>query len=66
MIGQISYRVVSKNGKWAIIEDSTGLTVQMGAQREMNRICKKLNKGSGFTGFTPTFFVETSRRVIAA
>jgi hypothetical protein len=61
-----AYSVIEKNGKHLILESETGQTVQRGARREMDRMCKKLNNGAGFTGFTPSFFVGSSRKMATA
>jgi hypothetical protein len=46
-------------GLHAIIEKATELTVaSYGSLIDARQICRSLNLGSGFNGFTPTFFCQ--------
>jgi hypothetical protein len=55
----MSYRVEHQNNVYHIIEKATEQTVaSYQSSREARRVCRSLNLGSGFSGFTPTFFCE--------
>ena len=53
----MSYRVEKEKGQYQIIEKDTELVVmELKAHEEARVLCRSLNLGSGFDGFTPTFF----------
>lgn len=57
----MSYVVKTENKKPVILEKDTGLHIYFGGtRREINALVRKLNLGSGFQGFTPTFFARQS------
>lgn len=55
----MTYRVLKEKEEYAIVEKDTDLVVQrLKDQAEARDLCRSLNLGSGFNGFTPAFFVE--------
>lgn len=55
----MSYRVSKVKGTntYNIVEKSSELVVQtMDDEKEARKLCRSLNLGAGFNGFTPTFF----------
>ena len=57
----MSYVVKTENKKPFILEKDTGLHIYFcGTRREINALVRKLNLGSGFQGYTPTFFARQS------
>ena len=45
-----------------IVETTTDLTVKTGLSRtEAKELCRHLNFGGGFDGWTPTFFLEKNK-----
>ncbi len=53
----MSYRVVTKSGQVEVVEKGTELVVHQGLDADFaRRLCRGLNLGHGFNGFTPTFF----------
>jgi hypothetical protein len=54
----MSYSVIENGGTYDILEKDTGIIIEL---KETNKthirsICRKLNLGSGFNGWTPGFF----------
>jgi len=57
----MSYRVKKTKGKpkFNIIEKDTELVVHtLNNETEARKLCRSLNLGSGFNGFTPPFFTK--------
>lgn len=55
----MSYKVIENDGKHNIIESGTDLIVHtVKSKEEATKLCRSLNLGSGFAGFTPPFFTE--------
>lgn len=53
----MSYYVKGNGKKFDIIEKDTELTIiSKTNEREANKLCRSLNLGAGFNGFTPNFF----------
>jgi hypothetical protein len=55
----MSYNVVLlKDNHFGLIENDSGTTIHLGNRKEkqVRDICRKCNLGSGFNGFTPSFF----------
>lgn len=53
----MSYNVKEKSGTFEVIERGTDLVVaSRTSNEEARRLARSLNLGSGFNGFTPTFF----------
>jgi hypothetical protein len=53
----MSYNVKQKSGTFEIIERDTNLVVaSKNTNEEARSMARSLNLGSGFNGFTPTFF----------
>ena len=53
----MSYKVQNDKAKFEIVEKDTSLVVARPANKvEANTLCRSLNLGSGFNGFTPEFF----------
>lgn len=53
----MSYKVVANaKGTFDILENSTGTTIELGFPENRARdLCRKVNLGSGFNGWTPPF-----------
>lgn len=61
----MSYSVVKNKSKptFDIIEKETDLTMKLNLdEKEARKVCRKLNLGGGFNGFTPTFFTEDFKK----
>lgn len=55
----MSYKVEIEVSQYQIVEGTTGLIVQTyNKEREARNMCRNLNLGSGFQGFTPSFFAK--------
>lgn len=55
----MSYRVQKENGIFLIVEKDTDQIIRRcGCEREARDLCRSLNLGSGFNGFTPSFFLQ--------
>jgi len=56
----MTYSVVKSNKNfYNLLEKDTGLVIELSETEKRARdYCRKLNLGSGFNGFTPTFFTE--------
>ncbi len=53
----MGYRVNDNKGLFEIIEKGSELIVAKNAEKDVaTKLCRSLNLGSGFDGFTPTFF----------
>lgn len=62
----MSYSVAkNENSSYDIIEKETDVTINMKTNEKRAReLCRKLNLGSGFNGFTPAFFAEIKGKEI--
>ena len=55
----MSYRVRKYKNSFKVIEKDTDLVlIKTSSEKEARDMCRALNLGSGFQGFTPTFFVN--------
>ena len=56
----MSYKQIKiKPNKYNIMENETGNVIVIeDNEKNIKTICRKLNLGSGFNGFTPQFFSE--------
>ena len=55
----MTYRVETEQGQYQIIEKDTDLVIrQVKEEKEARELCRSLNLGAGFNGFTPAFFTE--------
>ena len=55
----MTYRVETEQGQYQIIEKDTDLVIrQVKEEKEARELCRSLNLGAGFNGFTPAFFIE--------
>lgn len=53
----MSYRVNENNGSYEIIEKGSELVVAVRSDKDVAvKLCRSLNLGAGFDGFTPPFF----------
>lgn len=53
----MTYRVVQDNKGYRIVEKDSELTVmEKSDEKSARELCRSLNLGSGFDGFTPPFF----------
>ena len=59
----MTYRVNQNNNVYDIIEKDTDLVV-FAHDREKNarELCRSLNLGSGFNGYTPQFFTQSFKQ----
>jgi len=52
----MSYAVKLDKGQYDILEKETDTTIELNAKEKTARdICRKLNLGAGFNGWTPEF-----------
>ena len=60
----MSYAVI-KNDKslYDILEKDTGVVIELNRadEKEIRSVCRKLNLGSGFSGWTPEFLSKKMR-----
>jgi hypothetical protein len=55
----MSYRVLETDRGYDIVEKETDAVIELSAkEKEAKDLCRKLNLGSGFCGWTPLFFAE--------
>ena len=55
----MSYTVKEMNGKYNILEKSSETIIELETNEKAARdLCRKLNLGSGFNGWTPSFVAE--------
>jgi len=53
----MGYRVNDKEGMYEIIEKGSELVVAIRTEKDVAvKLCRSLNLGGGFDGFTPPFF----------
>ena len=53
----MSYIVKKNDSDYNICEKKTGIIIELSfEEKKAKDICRKLNLGSGFNGWTPTFF----------
>jgi hypothetical protein len=53
------YKVVNNSNTYDILEKSTGNIIVIERKEDVARnICRKLNLGGGFNGYTPAFFLD--------
>lgn len=53
----MTYRVEKQGRKFAVIEKDTDLVlIKKTRKREAHDMCRNLNLGHGFNGWTPSFF----------
>lgn len=51
--------VKSSDNEYDLLEKDTNITIKLEKpENDARDICRKLNLGSGFEGFTPPFFAE--------
>ena len=59
----MTYRVVQDNKSFRIVEKDTELTVmEKSNEKSARELCRSLNLGAGFSGFTPAFFTESFKQ----
>jgi hypothetical protein len=55
----MSYSVKQGKTGYNIVEKDTDLTIELErSEKEARDLCRKMNLGSGFNGWTPTFFTS--------
>ena len=60
----MSYSVKKNKGQYDILEKESGTLIQIfGDEKDARDVCRKLNLGSGFEGWTPTFFSKKTPNV---
>ena len=53
----MSYSVKEKSGTFDIFEKGSNVMIELSAdEKRAKDVCRKLNLGSGFNGWTPPFF----------
>lgn len=53
----MSYRVLETETGYAIMEKENDVRIELNkSEKEIRDLCRKLNLGSGFNGWTPPFF----------
>ena len=65
----MSYRVeevvLNKKKVFRVIEKDTNLELfETTSNRDARRVCRSLNLGSGFAGYTPSFFATKFPRIV--
>lgn len=56
----MSYTVKEVNGEYVIFEKDSENTIEIkGDEKKARDMCRKLNLGSGFNGWTPTFLAKS-------
>lgn len=60
----MSYRVEKQDpNTFVVIEGDTGLTIDaFRSEQKARDVCRNLNLGSGFQGWTPTFFCNETKK----
>jgi hypothetical protein len=57
----MSYRVLETETGYAIMEKESDVRIELNkSEKEIRDLCRKLNLGSGFNGWTPPFFASSS------
>lgn len=53
----MSYKVITEENTYSIFEKESDITIDLRTDEKKARdLCRKLNLGSGFNGWTPPFF----------
>lgn len=53
----MSYHVKESDNKFSVVEKGTDLVIKTtSVQKEARDLCRSLNLGAGFDGWTPEFF----------
>lgn len=65
----MSYRVeevvLNKRKVFKVIEKDTNLELfETASNRDARRMCRSLNLGAGFNGYTPSFFTTKFSRIV--
>lgn len=62
----MSYSVTKNDvSSYDIVEKDTNVTINMKtSEKRARELCRKLNLGGGFNGFTPMFFAEMKGKEI--
>ena len=59
----MTYKVLKKQDEYSIIEKDTNLVIEIfKEEKEARTLCRSLNLGSGFGGYTPIFFAKQKER----
>lgn len=57
----MTYRVEKNKGQYHIVEKDTDLVIRvLKVEKEAREMCRSLNLGAGFGGFTPEFFTKSN------
>lgn len=55
----MSYKTVKSDNKYDILEQSTNLIIELKyTETDARKLCRKLNLGYGFNGWTPSFIAN--------
>lgn len=56
----MSYSVKETEGTYVILEKDSETTIEIkGDEKKARDVCRKLNLGSGFNGWTPSFLARS-------
>lgn len=59
----MSYRVHKTETGYSIMEKDSNIVIELSKpEKDVRDICRKLNLGSGFNGWTPPFFATNQPR----
>jgi len=59
----VSYKVIENDKGSVILETDTNTEISLKVpKKEINNIARKLNLGSGFNNFTPSFFASYQQK----
>lgn len=57
----MTYKVISEADKFSILEKDSDLVIRLRTdEKRAKDLCRKMNLGSGFNGWTPPFFAENT------
>lgn len=60
----MSYSVKQGENGYNILEKDTDIVIELSrTEKEARDFCRKMNLGSGFNGWTPTFFTKKMNAV---
>lgn len=55
----MTYSVKEQSGRYLVVEkDTDNIIKEVKDQKEARAVCRSLNLGSGFAGYTPAFFLQ--------
>lgn len=58
----MNYKVIQKKHKWAVVETKSKLEIEYCLTRNhANSLCRRLNLGKGFDGWSPIFIATKEK-----